>query len=210
MKKLIPVLFAVFFLASCQKDPDLSNLSSDFLVFTNYDKTVDFTTLNTYYIADSILLINDSKDPQYWTGDNAQEIRDTYIKNMTSLGYARVMDKSLANIGIQVSYIESTSYFVNYNEPTWWWGYPGYWSPIYWGSWGDWYDYSYPVVYSYNVGSLLTEFVNLEAPEGPKAKLPIIWDSYLSGLLSGSNQFDQLLSIRAINQSFQQSPYLQK
>ena len=35
MKKLIYVLIAVFALTSCREDPDLGDLSSDFLVFTN-------------------------------------------------------------------------------------------------------------------------------------------------------------------------------
>ena len=46
---------------------------------------------------------------------------------MTKYGYNQVMDKEFADVGIQVSYIESTYYFTNYSSPYWWWDYPGYW-----------------------------------------------------------------------------------
>ena len=42
MKKLIPILLAVFALASCEKDPDMGKLDDNYLVYTNYDKKADF------------------------------------------------------------------------------------------------------------------------------------------------------------------------
>ena len=42
MKKLIPLLFAGLFLASCEKDADTDKLDHQFAVYTNYDKDVDF------------------------------------------------------------------------------------------------------------------------------------------------------------------------
>ena len=70
----------------------------------------------------------------------------------------------------------------------------------------------YPVVYSYSVGSLLTELVDLDAPAASKAdaKLPVLWTAYMSGLLSGSDKFDTQLAVRAIEQAFVQSPYVKK
>lgn len=50
MKKLIYVLIAVFALTSCREDPDLGDLSSDFLVFTNYDGKADFNRFTRYYM----------------------------------------------------------------------------------------------------------------------------------------------------------------
>lgn len=34
MKKLIPILLAVFALASCEKDPDMGKLDDNYLVYT--------------------------------------------------------------------------------------------------------------------------------------------------------------------------------
>lgn len=208
MKKSIYILMAVFALVACRRDPDLGELSSDFLVFTNYDTAANFNEFVTYYMPDSIMIIGDRDIPEYWTGINAEAILETYADNMGMCGYLRVSDKEEADLGLQISYIESVSYFVDYySSPYWWNAYPGYWWPGYWGDWSDWY-YPYPVVYSYSVGSLLTEMVDLTAETGPDRKLPVVWNSFLSGLLSGSDSFNVTLTVRAVDQSFIQSSYL--
>lgn len=207
MKKLIYVLIAVFALTSCREDPDLGDLSSDFLVFTNYDGKADFNRFTRYYMPDSVMVIGDTKDPEYWTGSKAADILKAYEDNMQACGYVRTDDKSEADVGLQISYVQSVAYFVDYRNPYWWNEYPGYWLPGYWGDWGYWY-YPYPVVYSYSVGSLLTEMVDLSTSPSADRKLIVVWNSFLSGLLSGSDAFNMELTVRAINQSFVQSPYL--
>ena len=207
MKKLIYVLIAVFALTSCREDPDLGDLSSDFLVFTNYDGKADFNRFTRYYMPDSVMVIGDTKDPEYWTGSKAADILKAYEDNMQACGYVRTDDKSEADVGLQISYVQSVAYFVDYRNPYWWNEYPGYWLPGYWGDWGYWY-YPYPVVYSYSVGSLLTEMVDLSTSSSADRKLTVVWNSFLSGLLSGSDAFNMELTVRAINQSFVQSPYL--
>ena len=207
MKKLIYVLIAVFALTSCREDPDLGDLSSDFLVFTNYDGKADFNRFTRYYMPDSVMVIGDTKDPEYWTGSKAADILKAYEDNMQACGYVRTDDKSEADVGLQISYVQSVAYFVDYRNPYWWNEYPGYWLPGYWGDWGYWY-YPYPVVYSYSVGSLLTEMVDLSTSPSADRKLTVVWNSFLSGLLSGSDAFNMELTVRAINQSFVQSPDL--
>ena len=207
MKKLIYVLIAVFALTSCREDPDLGDLSSDFLVFTNYDGKADFNRFTRYYMPDSVMVIGDTKDPEYWTGSKAADILKAYEDNMQACGYVRTDDKSEADVGLQISYVQSVAYFVDYRNPYWWNEYPGYWLPGYWGDWGYWY-YPYPVVYSYSVGSLLTEMVDLSTSPSADRKLTVVWNSFLSGLLSGSDAFNMELTVGAINQSFVQSPYL--
>ena len=129
MKKLIPILLAVFALASCEKDPDMGKLDNNYLVYTNYDKKADFK-VPTFYLADQILVINDSKEPEYLEGEGAEQILAAYTENMEARGYTAADTKENADLGIQVSYIESTYYFTSYNQPEWWWGYPGYWARL--------------------------------------------------------------------------------
>lgn len=213
MKKLVPILIAVFAFMSCEKDPDLSKLDNDYLVFTNYDKKADFKSFKTYYLPDSVMVIGDKEKPEYWTGDSAEPIIQAYVTNMNSRGYTRVDSKEEANMGLQVSYIASTYYFTSYNNgynsPYWWWGYPGYWNSLYWGNWGGSWYYPYSITYSYSTGSLLTDLVNLDAPEGAKAQLPVIWNNFISGLLTSSNKINMAYTVRGINQAFAQSPYVQ-
>ena len=88
-----------------------------------------------------------------------------------------------------------------------WWG-PGYWGPY----WNDWY-YPYPVTYSYNTGTLIMEMVNLtDHPEdtSQKVKLPVIWHSYATGLLFENSKYNMQLTLDAVNQAFDQSPYIKK
>ena len=83
MKKLIPILLAVFALASCEKDPDMDKLDNEYLVFTNHDTSAKFNSFSTYYVPDSILLIGDSKEPEYWKDDNAQLIISAFVAKWT-------------------------------------------------------------------------------------------------------------------------------
>ena len=213
MKKIFHFLLLLLTLASCHKDPDMSKLDNDFLVFTDHDKDAKFDSFTTFYLPDSILIIGENEHPKFWTTNGAEDIVTTFVNNMESRGFKRTFDKEHADLGLQISYVENTSYFTDYaggyNDTYWWWGYPGYWTPGYWGSsWGNWY-YPYPVIYSYSVGSLLTELVNLDA-QPTSQKLPVVWTAYMSGLLSGSNKFDTQLAVRAVEQAFVQSPYIKK
>ena len=207
MKRLIPILLAVFAFAACEKDPDMDKLDNDYLVYTNYDKKADFKQFSTYYIPDSVLVIGDKKDPEYWKGEAAEAIINAYKENLNSKGFTYTDNKDAADLGIQVSYVQSTYYFTDYGQPEWWWNYPGYWDAPYWGNWGGGY-YPYVVNYSITTNSFLTEIMNLKAPEGEKQKLPVLWSSFLSGPASYSGKVNQTLVVRAINQSFAQSPYL--
>ena len=209
MKKFIPLLLAVFAvtLASCEKDPDMDKLDNNYLVYTNYDKKADFKTFETYYLPDSILVIGDKENAEYWKDENAQEILSAYVANMNSRGYIRVDDREEADLGLQVSYVRSTYYFTDYGRPEWWWNYPGYWDAPYWGNWGGWY-YPYAVNYSYSTASFISELLNLEAPQGQSEKLPVLWTSYMSGLLSGSTSVNTKLAVQGVNQAFTQSTYL--
>ena len=58
------------------------------------------------------------------------------------------------------------------------------------------------------MGSLLTQIVDQRSPQGGDRKLPVVWTSFLSGLLTASSSFNMQLTVEAIDQSFEQSPYL--
>lgn len=57
MKKLFLFALAVTALfSSCEKDPDLNKLDSDYAVYTNYDNGIQFNKFSSYYLPDSILV----------------------------------------------------------------------------------------------------------------------------------------------------------
>ena len=109
MKKLIPLLFVGALLATaCEKYPDTSDLDNNYLVYTNYDDDTDFKKFTTFYVPDSVLIIDNNTDkPKYLYGTPASDIIiANYIKGMEDAGYVRTLDKESADLGLQISYIE--------------------------------------------------------------------------------------------------------
>lgn len=210
MKKnyLLLALLALF--VSCQKEPDMGELDSDLLVLTDYDTKANFSSYTTYFLPDSIMIPgNGSTAPTWIKGDAVAPVISAIASNMTGKGYTRVQNKGIADLGIQPTFIQNTTY-INYDPvyPYWWWGYP---YPFYWGDWTGWY-YPYPIVYSYNVGSLIAEIVDLKNPvtTGDKKELQVLWTAYMAGLMSGSSSIDTQRAVNAVNQAFVQSPYIKK
>ena len=210
MKKLIYVLIGLLALSSCRHEPETADLDNKFMVYTNHDHSANFATFSTFYVPDSILLISNSPEAEYWTDAGAQQVIDAYVTNMTNKGFTLTNDKAMADLGIQISYVKSTYYLADYTYQYWWWGYPGYWGAGYWGPWGGGWYYPYPIYYSYEVGSLLSEIVDLQAPQGEAQQLPVLWTSYNNGLLDASQEVNISEVVDAVNQSFAQSPYLKK
>ena len=212
MKKVFPMLFAaVLLLAACEKTPDTGKLDDDYLVYTDYDAETDFAKFTTFYVPDSVLIIdNSSNKPKFLYGTPASElIIANYVKGMEQAGYVRTLDKANADLGMQVSYVEDTYSFRYYNNYPWWYGYPWYWNFGYWGNWGGWY-WPYSITYSYSTGSVLGELVDLTLPESTSKQLRVVWSSYISGLLNNDGTLNTTEVKQAIEQAFSQSPYLKK
>lgn len=210
MKRLTTISLLVALLSlttiSCQKEPDFDELSSEFVTYTDYDKSVDFSQFSTFYISDTIKVLSDKREN--WYNENAKSIIQTFADNMKDRGYVQLTkeERENADLGIQLSYVENTYYFTDYYSPyywyDWWWGYP------YWPSWGPMYPYpSYAITYSYDVGSLLGEIIWINKD---KEKLQQIWSMCIGGTMSGSTRSDINNAKRGVNQAFVQSPYIKK
>ena len=207
MKKLsllTLVAAAALLMSSCQKDPDIDKLDNSYLVYTNYDTATDFKSFNTYYVIDSILIIDNSEKATYWNNANSEKIVNAFNSKLALAGYEAVESEAEADIVLQLSYVNTTYYFNVYNPGPWWNSYPGYWN---WGGWGWYYPYSFS--YSYSTGSIIGELVNTNAPTPLNDKLTVVWNTYICGLLNGNN-LSLSRTIEAIDQAFEQSPYLQR
>ena len=206
MKKfLIPTLLATTMLmASCQKSPDTDRLDNSYLVYTNYDSGTDFKTFSTYHVIDSILIIGNNEKAAYWNNANSQKIVDAYASKLELAGYQPADDPQSADLVLQLSYVNTTYYFNAFSPGPWWNSYPGYWN---WGGWGWYYPYSF--TYSYSTGSIIGELVDTNSPTPLNDKLTVVWNSYICGLLNGNN-LSLARTLKAIDQAFEQSPYLKK
>lgn len=213
MKKLFLLALAVTALfSSCEKQPDLNKLDSDYAVYTNYDSSIRFNNFNSYYLPDSILVPGSGMKARYWKDENAQKIISQVETEMDSRGYTRTADKEKADIGLQLSFAQQTTQVIasggyGYGYGYGWWG-PGFWGPF----WNDWY-YPYSVSYSYDTGTLVAEIVDLTnkpADQNRKADLSVIWHAYASGLMYNNSRIDMQLALRAVQQAFAQSSYINK
>lgn len=203
MKKILLLACMALTIAACEKDPDLGQLDSDMVVYTDYDSETDFSKFQTYFLPDSILEAG-SHHATYWKDENAHKLIDAVVAEMNSRGYQRITDpeqKSEADLGVQLSYIAQ-----RVNISSGWWG--GWWDYGYWGPWwGGWY-YPYTVNYSYDTNTLVMEMVDLSDGGEENAKLPVVWYADASGYQYNSN-YDIRLMTEAIGQAFEQSPYIQ-
>ena len=107
MKKILPFFLLVLLLASCQKDPDMSKLSDDFVVFTDHNKDANFESFTTFYIPDSVMVIGNSEKPEFWSATEADDIVSTLVSGMEGRGYTRASDKESADLGLQVSFVKT-------------------------------------------------------------------------------------------------------
>lgn len=204
MKKLLLPALAILILASCQKDPDMDKLENNYLVYTNYDSGSDFKNFNTFYVIDSIYLIDNDDKTGYWNNNNSQKIANAFSDKFEAAGYQPAESIYDADIVLQLSYVSTTYYFNSYTPGPWWNSYPGYWN---WGGWGWYYPYNFS--YSYSTGAIIGELVDTNAPTPQNDKLTIVWNTYICGLLDGNN-LSYTRTMEAISQAFAQSPYLSR
>jgi hypothetical protein len=190
------------------------------VVATFYDQDADFSAFSTFYCRlDSIVQImipggqNRELTHEYDAGLLGQ-IRD----DLESRGYSRVADPQATppDMAVLVSAAATTEYDPYASSP--WFSYWGSWFADSLGvdvgvTWGlDYSWYSGSVVYSYDVGALVVLLVdtrNIDTIQN-KDELNVLWMGSFNGLLSGSSVAIKARVSNAIDQMFEQSPYLTK
>lgn len=209
MKKILLISTVLLAAFACQKEP-YADVDDDYLVYTSPGKNATFASYSTFDLADSLLIIGQSKNPEYSQSNNALALIQAVRTNMENLGYIYTPDNPNADLGIQMTYVVKTERYVQYyNDPYWWLDFPGYWSPGYWGNYTGFY-YPYPVTYTYSTNALMIDMVNLTTPKTGNEALEVVWSAYIGGPSSGNANYDVDLMKNAINQAYVQSAYLKK
>lgn len=195
-------LLLLLFLFGCY--PQGPEYVEDFdLVITNHDTSFDFNTVGTYALPDDVVKLTgnliDGDDVEFVDPVYASVILDNIRENMNDYGWTEVDKNDDPDVIILPSATSSTYLFWYYDWWYWDWWYPYDW-------WG-WY-YPYPIYGgSYTTG---TVFVQMTYPSGITAadNIPVIWSAVLNGLLEGSKSQVNDRIESAVNQAFEQSPYL--
>ena len=209
-------------LHGCYPNDSISVSETD-IVLTGYYDSVDFKTLSTYYLPDTVFPVRDDttdKSPV----PNSDLIISEIAKNMDAYGYTRVYysdtvtkdpDLMMTVAAITVTTVTVGWWYPYYPGWGWGWGwykkaprdtnywyggYPGYYPPG-WG-WGG-----VPYYSTYTTGTLLMEMTNPADYRiiDSDTVVPLYWAGGVNGVLSGS---DNSRITGGIDQAFTQSPYL--
>ncbi|WP_336517582.1 DUF4136 domain-containing protein [Pollutibacter soli] len=202
MKKyVLPVLAScIVIFSQCRKQPDYDKLSNEFVVQTSKASTANFGSYKTYFISDTIALRTTNPNDTLWFDADAKQLIDAVKAQMQARGYTLVAKGSNPDVGLALNAVKDLNIGVIYSG-WWWWGYWG----CYWYCYYPPY-YPYYSLYSIPTGTLILDFIDLKNAE-QEERLTVQWTSVMSGGL-GNTSDDLALGIEAINQSFDQSPYL--
>ena len=197
MKKSFLFLFTIIVFTNCRKAPDFSELSSQFIVSTSLDKSADFTSYQTFYISDTVIYIGDLNI--FLVDNNAKQLVQTVKDNLTARGYTFVPKSGNPDLGVTLSVVKDINVVVQ-SYPGWWYGY-------YW--WYPYYPYYYPwtTVYTYTTGTVIVDMLDLKHASEDH-QYTGVWNTTALGAVGDDLNTNIQQGIDAINQGFEQSPYL--
>lgn len=186
------------FLSGCY--PDGADYTEEYdIVYTVYDEGYNFQNATTYSLPDQIVILGDDEDsPDFIPDLYAVPILANIDAHLQALGWSKVSNESSPDV--QVMPASWTTTTISY----WGGGYWCYWDPYY-CSGGGWY-YPYPIVSSYTTGTFLVNMIDNVTPT-TDGKRTVVWNAAMNGLFQGSFDGDRIDA--AIDQAFEQSPYLQ-
>jgi hypothetical protein len=197
--------------AGCHPDAP-TNVSELDVVATAHDDSVNFGTIQTFVMPDSVVAIVPPESIATALPFNHaydQLILDGVAAKLTALGYTRlpVFDPNNSPdvvVTVRGIAVRNTDVYVTY---PWWnyWGWYG-WPCCYGPGWGV----GYPVVTAtqYDVGTIVVDMWDIRRADPAAMRLPAIWVAVLRGLLEGTSSEAPLRIQQAIDRAFSQSPYL--
>ena len=204
---LISSTIILFFaLASCTRDP-LNNLTQDEsrIYITNHDSNADFSSFQTFSVADSVAVIENGQLQGYDLTPYDAALINALKNKMVAQPYTLVTKSNAPDLGITVSSITNTSTgIISYNDYTG--DYYGYWDPYYWGYPGS--SYYFPTYYGvYNIseGALSVDMFDLK-DASTNNQIKNVW----TALIRGSGIFNSSNIDKHVETLFAQSTYLKK
>jgi hypothetical protein len=194
----------------CHPDDPTSVAELD-VVATAHDDTVDFGTIGTYAMPDSVVEIVPPESVGTTLPFNHaydQLILDGVTEHLAALGYTRVTTIDPANlpdvlVTVRGIAVRNTDIYAFYP----WWPYWGwYWPCCYGPGWGV----GYPIVSveQYDVGTIAIDMWDLRRSDPETETIPAVWVAALRGLLEGAAADAPFRIDQAIDRAFAQSPYL--
>lgn len=202
-------LTALVLVLSCSPDSGFNTVKDYDVVATHYDPEVDFTTLSTYAMPDTIIHFRDPDDTS--SSDLSREHDELVLglvrANLEAMGYVRETNPGTSPPDVYVVVWVTLAEWLASSSEDWWemweWYLPDGWGP----GWGTYYPY--PVEYFYRAGSIFIDMVQraeVEEPEEPY--IQVYWTGSVNGIMVDTSEGAQQRLTTNINQAFIQSPYL--
>lgn len=195
MKKNIFYLFAILLLLSGCYPGGTEYYEETDIVYTNYEEGYMFQGKTSYSMPDKIVKITgnvaEGEDPEFVKEPFNTEILNMIADNMAEMGYVREDDPANADMLLTPLVWSNTTVYYWYDY--WCWYYP------YYCGWG----WGYPSVSTYTTGTFV---MGLIANDADVIEPTSVWTAAANGLMSGS--YDVTRVTNAIDQAFEQSPYL--
>jgi hypothetical protein len=200
MKRNILLFLTILLLASCRKSPDFDQLSSQFIVATDYDKSASFSSYKTYYVSDTVLYVGGSEDGSFVDGPSAQQLVQVVKDEMAARGYVYTPRNANPDLGFTLGAVKNLTVVIQ-SYPGWWGGY--------WGCYYYCYPYYYPwtSVYSYTEGTVICTLYDLKNAT-TQEEVRALWNTTGLGALGSNSSNNVQYGVDALKQGFQQSPYL--
>lgn len=204
MKKIIILFVGLPLLWSCKPEADELKLLDELVVSTNFDDEADFNEYLTYAIPKDTIgyVSNTNRNDTIRVFSNAfpypRLVIDKVKQNMNAKGYTQVDRTEDPDVGVNIYVVIDLNLFQQVV-------YPNYYYPGYYG-YGGFYYYPYVQTYAYNTGTLVVELVDLKNRSGNNVK--VVWNAYMGDVINSVDYEQQ--SVDAIDQAFEQSPYLAK
>ena len=174
---LIPM--SIILIEGCYPNNDISIEDSD-VVLTTYNDSVNFKSLSTYYMPDTVLPIVDPSDPSDYENPYQSLMLSTVASNMSAYGYTRVdTTDAKPDVAVVLSVLTTTTVNAGWYYPYWGYG---------WGYWGGWYyPYYPPVPYytSYSTGTVIINMFNSDII-GTDTITTQYWAAAANGILESS------------------------
>ncbi len=196
-------------LASCYPG-EVTSIQQLDVVVTAHDDTVTFTSFTTYALLDSVVHIDleDNNNDSLLTRDNDALILSRVAAGMEGYGYTEETDpdNNTPDVILQVGALAVThGAYVSYPWWDWWGWYPSY--PCCGPGWGYYYPPGVGAV-RYDVGTLVITMIDPARVAPLDSTVTVVWVAGINGLLQGSGAGISARITSAIDQAFDQSPYL--
>ena len=201
MKKHTLLFLAIILLASCRKNPDFDQLSSQFIVATDYDKTANFGAYKTFYVSDTVLYVGGEDDGSFVEGPAAQQLVQVVKDSLAARGYVYTGRNDNPDLGVTLSAVKNITVVIQ--------SYPGWWGGWYGGCYYYCYPYYYPwtSVYSYTEGTVIETMYDLKNAT-TQEEIKALWNVTALGALGSDATSNVGFAVDALKQGFKQSPYL--